>query len=63
MVGPHGEVLAQAQQFAPTVLRGTVQPRVGLPPYARFGNWLIVVIGLLGAAGAALVKRHRSSQA
>jgi apolipoprotein N-acyltransferase len=60
MVGPHGEVLAQALQFAPTVLRGTVQPRVGLPPYARFGNWLIVVIGLLGAAGAAFVKRRLS---
>ena len=58
MVGAHGEILAQAQQFQPTVLRGTVQPRVGLPPYARFGNWLIVVTGLLGAAAAAGVRRR-----
>jgi len=59
MVGPHGEVLAQAPQFVPTVLRGTVQPRVGLPPYARCGNWLIVLVGLLGAGAAALVKRRQ----
>ena len=53
LVGAHGEVLAQAAQFQPTVLRGTVQPRVGLPPYARLGNWLIVPLSLLAAALAA----------
>ncbi|MFI4869762.1 MAG: apolipoprotein N-acyltransferase, partial [Steroidobacterales bacterium] len=58
LVGAHGEVLAQAAQFEPTVLRGTVQPRVGLPPYARVGNWLIVLLSLLGAALAAGVKRR-----
>ncbi|HEX4024529.1 MAG TPA: apolipoprotein N-acyltransferase [Steroidobacteraceae bacterium] len=49
LVGAHGQVLAQASEFVPTVLRGTVQPRVGLPPYVRLGNYLIVVLGLLGA--------------
>jgi apolipoprotein N-acyltransferase len=58
IVGARGQVLAQAVQFEPTVLRGTVQPRIGLPPYARVGNWLIVLLGLLGAALAVGVKRR-----
>jgi apolipoprotein N-acyltransferase len=49
LVGARGEVLGEAEQFKPTVLRGTVQPRVGLPPYARIGNWLIVLLSLVGA--------------
>jgi apolipoprotein N-acyltransferase len=59
LVGAHGEVLAQALQFQPTVLHGTVQPRAGLPPYARYGNWLIVLIAVLGAAAATAVRRRR----
>jgi apolipoprotein N-acyltransferase len=58
LVGARGEIVAQAEQFKPTVLSGTVQPRVGLPPYARLGNWLIVVVSLLGAVVAACVKRR-----
>jgi apolipoprotein N-acyltransferase len=57
IVGARGQVLARAVQFAPTVLRGTVQPRTGQPPYARIGNWLIVLLGLLGATVAVGVKR------
>ncbi|MGH8207403.1 MAG: apolipoprotein N-acyltransferase [Steroidobacteraceae bacterium] len=49
LVGMRGQVLAQAPDFVATVLRGTVQPRAGLPPFVRFGNDLIVVLGLLGA--------------
>jgi apolipoprotein N-acyltransferase len=60
LVGAHGEVLEQAAQFRATVLRGTVQPRTGLPPYARFGNWSVVVLGLLGVGLAAGIRRrHR----
>jgi apolipoprotein N-acyltransferase len=59
LVGPHAEVLAQAAQFQQAVLRGTVQPRSGLPPFLRFGNWPVVVLGLLGAGLAAGVKRRR----
>jgi apolipoprotein N-acyltransferase len=59
LIGPHGEVLAQAAQFQPTVLRGWIQPHTGLPPFIRFGNWPIVVLGLLGAGLATVVKRRR----
>jgi apolipoprotein N-acyltransferase len=58
LVGPQGQVLAQAEQFKATVLQGTVQPQAGLPPFVRFGNWPIVVLGLLGAGLAAGLKRR-----
>jgi apolipoprotein N-acyltransferase len=61
LVGPRGEILEKAAEFTPTVLRGTVQPRMGLPPYARFGNWPIVVLALLGAGLSAGIKRRRST--
>jgi apolipoprotein N-acyltransferase len=48
LVGARGQVLALAPEFQPTVLRGQVQPRAGLPPYARLGNFLVVGLGLLG---------------
>jgi apolipoprotein N-acyltransferase len=58
LVGPHAEVLAQAEQFKPTVLKGTVQPRAGLTPFLIFGNWPVVVLGLLGAGLAAGIRRR-----
>jgi apolipoprotein N-acyltransferase len=45
-VGPHGEILERLPQFAEGVLRVEVQPMTGLTPYARAGNYPVV----LGAA-------------
>jgi apolipoprotein N-acyltransferase len=42
IIAPDGRVVAQAPGFVPAVLRGTVVPMVGMPPFARFGNWLII---------------------
>ncbi len=56
IIGPHGELLAVAPGFQSTVLRGTVVPRSGLPPYARVGNWAVM---LLAVAMAALAVRNR----
>lgn len=42
IIGPDGRVLTAAPGYVPIVLRGSVVPRLGLPPYARFGNWLII---------------------
>ncbi|HTW74650.1 MAG TPA: apolipoprotein N-acyltransferase [Steroidobacteraceae bacterium] len=53
LVGARGQVLEQAPQFRPWVLTGSVQPRAGLPPFARYGNDPIVLLGLLAAALAA----------
>jgi apolipoprotein N-acyltransferase len=59
LVGPRGEVVAQAAQFVPTAVQGLVQPRTGLPPFVRFGNWTVVILALLGGALSALIKRRR----
>lgn len=55
LVGADGEVLARAPEFESTVLRGSVQPRAGLPPFARLGNGLAILPALL----AALLAVHR----
>jgi apolipoprotein N-acyltransferase len=56
IIGPDGRVQAMAPGYVPTVLRGAVIPRVGLPPYARFGNWLI--ISLAATTLAAVLARR-----
>jgi apolipoprotein N-acyltransferase len=42
IIGPDGRVLVAAPGYMPAVLRGAVVPMQGLPPFARFGNWLII---------------------
>ena len=53
VIGPHGEVVARAPEFVPlTCCSSTVTPRMGLPPYARVGNWLVDWLSSLAAYGA-----------
>jgi apolipoprotein N-acyltransferase len=58
VIGPHGEVVALAPEFQTYVLHSSVTPRSGLTPYARVGNWLIVILATV-AAGCALWVRFR----
>jgi len=48
IIGPRGEVVAEAPGFQRYVLRSQVTPRMGLPPYARVGNWLVMGLASLG---------------
>lgn len=63
VIDPDGAVTARAPQFAPAVLMATVQPRTGLTPYARTGNWPVLVAALVMVAIALLsaLERRRKS--
>jgi apolipoprotein N-acyltransferase len=54
IIGPAGEIVARAPEFTPTVLRAQIVPRLGMPPYARMGNYAIVMLALAAAALAAV---------
>jgi apolipoprotein N-acyltransferase len=53
VIGSAGEIIASAPEYEANVMRAVVQPRTGLTPYARTGNWpavcLALVFGLFGA--------------
>ncbi len=57
VIGPRGELVATAPEYRATVLRSTIVPRSGLPPYARVGNWPVVLGSLL--LGALAIRRAR----
>jgi apolipoprotein N-acyltransferase len=62
VIGPHGEIVARLPQFQPAVLRAEVQPMTGLTPYARFGNYPVVIgAGLL--LGWAIWRRRQGDGA
>lgn len=60
VIGHRGEILARAPEYVTHVLRGNLQPRSGLTPYAITGNWLVIGLSLVFAlAGAYLGRRDR----
>jgi apolipoprotein N-acyltransferase len=59
VIGPRGELQAQAPEYRPAVLRAAVEPRIGLPPYARTGNLPLLVSALLLLAAAFWRTRQR----
>jgi len=61
VIGPRGELVARAAEYTPTVLRATIVPRSGLPPYARVGNWPVLLLALAGLLFAAWNARRWSA--
>ena len=60
VIGPRGEIVAEAPGFVRHVLRSEVTPRKGLPPYAYVGNWLIISLSSAGVVlGVWLARRAR----
>ena len=59
VIGPHGEVIARAQEFTPVALVSKVVPHRGLTPYASVGNWLVVSLATLALAYGVWVRNDR----
>jgi len=57
-IGPHGEFIAVAPEYEANVMRATVQPRAGLTPYARTGNWPVLSLALFSALFSAYFARR-----
>ena len=54
LIAADGTVVKVLRRFQPGVLTGTIQPRSGLTPYARAGNWpTIMLCGLIIAIAIA----------
>jgi len=58
IIGADGRVLSTVPRFVPGVLSREVQPRTGLTPYARVGNWPVILL-CLGILLACLCGRTR----
>ncbi|HMA12728.1 MAG TPA: apolipoprotein N-acyltransferase, partial [Steroidobacteraceae bacterium] len=56
LIDAWGRASLTAPEFEPSVLRGPVQPRMGLTPYLALGNW--PVIGVASALLLVVVLRH-----
>jgi apolipoprotein N-acyltransferase len=61
VIDSDGRIVATAAEYAPTVLIADLQPRIGLTPYARTGNSLIVVLALVLAGVGTYFRRGRKS--
>jgi len=59
VIGPHGEVIARAQEFVPVTLISEIVPMQGLTPYARVGNWLVVCLATAALAYGLWVRNDR----
>jgi apolipoprotein N-acyltransferase len=58
VIGQHGEIIASAPEYEANVMRAELQPRTGLTPYARSGNWPIVCLALVFGLVSAYLKRR-----
>ncbi len=58
LIAADGKIMSTIPQFEPGVLTGSVQPRTGLTPYARVGNWPVLGVCWFLIV-VALVMRYR----
>ena len=63
LIAHDGALIGQLPQFKPGVLAGTVEPRVGLTPYARSGNAPVLVLAFVAVAAGFAWSRRGSRHA
>jgi len=63
VIAPDGKVASEIPQFEAGILRATVQPRTGLTPYARTGNWPILSFAFLILVAFAIARIRARHQA
>jgi apolipoprotein N-acyltransferase len=59
VIGPDGRVVARAPEYEPAILKATITPRRGLPPYAWWGNWLVIGLAMIAIGLALAPAVHR----
>lgn len=57
VIAPNGAIVSRAAEFEPTVLRASIEPRVGDTPYLRLGNSPILLLAALILAVTAAWRR------
>jgi apolipoprotein N-acyltransferase len=63
VIGPQGDVLRTIPQFRAGILKATVQPRSGLTPYARTGNWPILTVAFMFLIAFAIARLRTRNNA
>jgi apolipoprotein N-acyltransferase len=61
IIDSHGKLVSQLPSFKSDVLTGAVQPRTGLTPYARTGNWLVISLCALLLAVTIVAQRAKGA--
>jgi apolipoprotein N-acyltransferase len=57
IIGADGGVQSTLTQFKAGVLSGTIRPRTGLTPYARWANWPVLFVLTIGIVLAVFYRR------
>ena len=63
VIDSQGRVVESIPAFQPGVLRATVRGYTGSTPYARVGNWLVVILALAALAAAYIAARAGRARA
>jgi apolipoprotein N-acyltransferase len=58
VIGHRGEIVARAPEYEANVMRAELQPRIGLTPYARTGNWPVICLALVFVLGSTYLRRR-----
>jgi apolipoprotein N-acyltransferase len=63
VIDPHGRLVETIEPFHAGLLKATVRGYTGATPYARVGNWLVVVLALVSLLGVRVASRRRATPA